>query len=232
MYGGNERFTDYFTADIGKINDDIRDVFVNGILAGEDKEEITAMIEAGLGNSAIATYLSDAFSRVNDVYIMETGEEAAYLSQPGGVSIEIEDKYSTTLSLSWKDAALICRALHRDGLDGFTTEQPEPESPPSKPDNKSEREPINPAQDSAVMSDPITSNAPDVAARLDEPTDGPVEPDKLHEQSELPVSEKPLPEPELAFEEISQTVMARVLDDVDYQEVLSNATNRGALRVL
>ena len=120
----NKVFTDFLASDLDSFNADLRDVLENDLLAPQFKTDIIRLTEAGATNDALASYLSDTFPNEVDTVTLETGDTADYTTTPRGISVEILDKYSTTLGLSWAEAAPVVRSLSRE----WTTER-EPHAP-------------------------------------------------------------------------------------------------------
>ena len=112
----------YLPADLGSVNDDIREVLVSHLLTDRDKEYISGWIRSGENNRGLAMRLSEALARRDDTVMLETGDTADYLASTISLDVDILDKFNTRLSMSWDEIAPVLRALWLQELDGFSHE--------------------------------------------------------------------------------------------------------------
>ena len=110
----NRSVTDFLAANLESVNDDLRDVLVNGLLTQRDKEAMAGLFRKGAGNSAVASYLALSFAGRAETMELETGDTADYFTSTFGIEGEIQDKFHSKLSASWRDTAPILRALCRE----------------------------------------------------------------------------------------------------------------------
>ena len=110
----NRPVTDFLAASMEGVNDDLRDVLVNGLLTQPDKEAIVNLFRKGAGNSAVASYLALSLAGRTETMELETGDTVDYFTSTFGIEAEIQDKFRSKLSASWRDTAPILRALCRE----------------------------------------------------------------------------------------------------------------------
>ena len=118
----NNHLLIYLPADLGSVNDDIREVLVSHLLTDRDKEYISGWIRSGENNRGLAMRLSEALARRDDTVMLETGDTADYLASTISLDVDILDKFNTRLSMSWDEIAPVLRALWLQELDGFSHE--------------------------------------------------------------------------------------------------------------
>ena len=116
----NGRITSCLPANMKDVNDDFREVLTSHLLTDRDKDYIAMWIRSGQNNRGIAMRLSETFASRAETVTLETGDIADYRTSTISMSIEIQDKFGTKLSLSWDAIAPILRALWLQELDGFT----------------------------------------------------------------------------------------------------------------
>ena len=101
----------YLPADLGSVNDDIREVLVSHLLTDRDKEYISGWIRSGENNRGLAMRLSEALARRDDTVMLETGDTADYLASTISLDVDILDKFNTRLSMSWDEIAPVLLSL-------------------------------------------------------------------------------------------------------------------------
>ena len=117
----------YLPADLGSVNDDIREVLVSHLLTDRDKGYISGWIRSGENNRGIAMRLSEALASRDGTVTLETGDTADYFASTTSLGVDIQDKFNTRLSMSWDEIAPVLRALWLQELDGFAHEPPQRE---------------------------------------------------------------------------------------------------------
>ena len=110
----------YLPADLGSVNDDIREVLVSHLLTDRDKDYISGWIHSGENNRGLAMRLSEALASRDGTVTLETGDSADYFASTTSLGVDILDKFDTRLSMSWDEIAPVLRALWLQELDGFS----------------------------------------------------------------------------------------------------------------
>ena len=118
----NNHLLPYLPADLGSVNDDIREVLVSHLLTDRDKDYISGWIHSGENNRGLAMRLSEALASRDGTVTLETGDSADYFASTTSLGVDILDKFDTRLSMSWDEIAPVLRALWLQELDGFTHE--------------------------------------------------------------------------------------------------------------
>ena len=118
----NNHLLPYLPADLGSVNDDIRDVLTAHLLTDRDKGYISGWIRSGENNRGIAMRLSEALASRDGTATLETGDIADYFASTTSLGVDIQDKFNTRLSMSWDEIAPVLRALWLQELDGFSHE--------------------------------------------------------------------------------------------------------------
>ncbi len=103
----NAPVSDYLSADLRLVNDDLREVLTVHLLTEQDKGHISDWIRSGDSNHEIAARLSEAFDGRAETIELVTGDVSDYFTSTDGIAIEIQDKYRTRQSLSWEDISPI-----------------------------------------------------------------------------------------------------------------------------
>ena len=112
----------YLPADLGSVNNDIREVLVSHLLTDRDKDYISGWIHSGENNRGLAMRLSEALASRDGTVTLETRDSADYFASTTSLGVDILDKFDTRLSMSWDEIAPVLRALWLQELDGFTHE--------------------------------------------------------------------------------------------------------------
>ena len=112
----------YLPADLGSVNDDIREVLTKHLLTDRDKDYISGWIRSGENNRGLVMRLSEALASRDGTVTLETGDIADYFASTTSLGVDIQDKFNTRLSMSWDEIAPVLRALWLQELDGFTHE--------------------------------------------------------------------------------------------------------------
>ena len=112
----------YLPADLGSVNDDIREVLTKHLLTERDKGYISGWIRSGENNRGLVMRLSEALASRDGTVTLETGDIADYFASTTSLGVDIQDKFNTRLSMSWDEIAPVLRALWLQELDGFTHE--------------------------------------------------------------------------------------------------------------
>ncbi len=118
----NDHILQYLSADMGRVNNDFREVLTAHLLTERDKGYISGWLRSGENNRGIAQRLSLAFASRAETVTLETGDIADYFTSTVSMAVEIQGKFGTKLALSWEAVAPILRALYQQELDGFTHE--------------------------------------------------------------------------------------------------------------
>ena len=118
----NGAITEFLSADVGRINDDLREVLTSGLFSSRDKEALSGLFRKGAGNTPVASYLSLSFAGRAETTELETGETADFFTSTTGIEVEIQDKYASRLSASWRDIAPMLRTLYQNEQNGFYQE--------------------------------------------------------------------------------------------------------------
>ena len=116
----NNHLLPYLLADLGSVNDDIREVLTAHLLTDRDKGYISGWIRSGENNRGIAMRLSEALASRDGTVTLETGDIADYFASTTSLGVDIQDKFNTRLSMSWDEIAPVLRALWLQELDGFS----------------------------------------------------------------------------------------------------------------
>ena len=121
----NQNITDYLSAYLPEVNDDLREALVGdgGLLELRDKAVIAGYIQAGEDNLKIAQRLADTYAGAAETMTLLTGDQADYFADQSGFEVHIHDKFNTKVSMTWNLIAPILRALYQQELDGFLHEQ-------------------------------------------------------------------------------------------------------------
>ncbi len=125
---------DFLSADLSGTNADLQEALTGdgGLLALKDKALIAGYIQAGEGNQKIARRLAETYAGVAETMTLQTGDQADYFASQTGFEVQIRDKYSTKISMTWNLIAPVLRALYQQQLDGFLHETPIVENPESE----------------------------------------------------------------------------------------------------
>jgi len=119
--------TDDFLA-AQEVNDDMRDVLMNGILPPGERETVFGMLREEKDNAEITAYLSGRFENSDaGTMEMETGETADYFTSIDGFEIVLHDSNNTQLGALWKDAAPMLRRIYENDLNAFMSRGEQPE---------------------------------------------------------------------------------------------------------
>ena len=151
----NNHITDYLSADLEKMDQDLREVLTapNGLIFPEEKETIASWIHAGDGNTAIAELLSELLSNRAENMEFVTGETADYFTSASGLEINIlddDENKKAAVYFSWNEVASVLRAVAIE-------EQRHPSEP------KKISEPSMPEPEKPVESDQTTFSTEPVA---------------------------------------------------------------------
>ncbi|MCI9349252.1 MAG: DEAD/DEAH box helicase family protein [Oscillibacter sp.] len=121
---GNLEELDFISADLSGTNADLQEALTGdgGLLALKDKALIAGYIQAGEGNQKIARRLAETYAGVAETMTLQTGDQADYFASQTGFEVQIHDKYSTKVSMTWNLIAPVLRALYQQQLDGFLHE--------------------------------------------------------------------------------------------------------------
>ncbi len=121
----NQNITDYLSAYLPEVNDDLREALVGdgGLLELRDKAVIAGYIQAGEDNLKIAQRLADTYAGAAETMTLLTGDQADYFADQSGFEVHIHDKFNTKVSMTWNLIAPILRALYQQELNGFLHEQ-------------------------------------------------------------------------------------------------------------
>ncbi|BFL39157.1 LPD11 domain-containing protein [Agathobaculum massiliense] len=126
----NGTITEYLTTDPTASNDDLRESLTseNGLLDTQDKALISRWFRAGEGNTRIAQKMSETYAGTTGALSLLSGECADYTATTTGFSVELQDRFGTEISRSWKEIARLCRAMYQQEKDGFVHDPaPDPE---------------------------------------------------------------------------------------------------------
>ncbi len=111
-----------------EVNDDMRDVLMNGILPPGERETVFSMFRMETKNAEIAAYLSGRLENADaGTMEMETGETADFFTSRDGFEIVLHDSNNTQLGASWKEAAPILRRIYENDVDAFMSRGEQPE---------------------------------------------------------------------------------------------------------
>ena len=118
----NGAITEFLSAELEITDSDLQEVLVGdgGLLDSHEKEMISRWFLAGEGNTAISHKMSEAYAGTVEMMNLVGGEDADYRATTFGLEIEIQDKYSTSFSFSWREIVPILRAMYEQERDGFT----------------------------------------------------------------------------------------------------------------
>lgn len=130
-YGTVLTFQDEITATVAlyrlelqNLNADLHEVLTGdgGLLNGTEKETLTKQFQNGEDNARIARYLAEIYAGTAETMELQTGDIADYFGSAKGLEVNIHDKFNTTLSMNWLEAAGVLRALYELERDGFIHE--------------------------------------------------------------------------------------------------------------
>ena len=118
----NGAITEFLSAELEITDSDLQEVLVGdgGLLDSHEKEMISQWFLAGEGNTAISHKMSEAYAGTVKTMNLVGGEDADYRATTFGLEIEIQDKYSTSFSFSWREIVPVLRAMYEQERDGFT----------------------------------------------------------------------------------------------------------------
>nr|WP_242869099.1 SNF2-related protein [Ruthenibacterium lactatiformans] len=118
----NGPITEFLSADLEKADADMREVLTSALLIDRDKAYISGWFRSGEGNTHIEQRLSETFAGRAETTELITGETADYYTSTTGIEVDIQDKYNSRRSMSWREAVLVLRTLYQQELDGFSHE--------------------------------------------------------------------------------------------------------------
>lgn len=173
-----------------EIDDDVRWCLIgeSGLMDADDKQYFAGLIRSGVSNTVLSQRLSETFNGLADTVILDTGEEADYYAEPGGLRVEIQDKYATTRFESWESIAAVLRQYQEKGLYGFLLEsevealgeqrmsereipeedleQDEEESMPESPENEQKNDEEQPETGRTEVLQPLSYEAAQAYAEI------------------------------------------------------------------
>lgn len=136
----NRVFTDFLAARLDGVQPDILEVISSGLLSPEQKGMVSAMLVSGVTNDALAASLSETYPYDPQTMTLTDGTVADFFPQQGGLYIELQDKFGTTLSATWAEIAPILRSLSAQGWElepgrsaAQVREAPAPQTPEQAP---------------------------------------------------------------------------------------------------
>ena len=125
----NDFYTEFLSANLDTVDQDLRDVLAHGLIGEADKAELSELLHNGKSNREVALWLSRAYPNIVETMELETGDTADYRTMPEGIELEVldtEEKRLAMLFFRWDEVAPLLRGLYARQLDGFGREHPEP----------------------------------------------------------------------------------------------------------
>ena len=120
----NAAVTQFFAINLDVADPDLQEVLTGdgGLLSMRDREQISTLFREGEGNHAVASRLSETFAGTTGTTELLSGHMADFSASTVGITINIQNDYSTKLSFTWDEVAPVLRAMYEEERDGFSQE--------------------------------------------------------------------------------------------------------------
>ena len=120
----NAAVTQFFAINLDVADPDLQEVLTGdgGLLSMRDREQISTLFREGEGNHAVASRLSETFAETTGTTELLSGHMADFSASTVGITINIQNDYSTKLSFTWDEVAPVLRTMYEEERDGFSQE--------------------------------------------------------------------------------------------------------------
>ena len=120
----NAAVTQFFAVNLDVADPDLQEVLTGdgGLLSMRDREQISTLFREGEGNHAVASRLSETFAGTTGTMELLSGHMADFSASTVGITINIQNDYSTKLSFTWDEVAPVLRTMYEEERDGFSQE--------------------------------------------------------------------------------------------------------------